>query len=248
MNIALKFAYDGRNFHGYARQPELRTVEGEIIKALVKNSFIEDTKQSCFRSASRTDKGVSALSNVVSFNTNCSKKNVLDSLSNEFEDIVFYGMKEVDSDFKPRYAKLRQYSYYLPSNNLDVEKIIQASSIFAGEHDFSNFARVEEHKNPIRNIENILFTEGREHLIIDFYAQTFLWQQIRRIVASLEKIGNGKLEKEQVLDALDKPEIKVDFGLAPAEPLVLKDIIYDFNFELDERLFIRAKELIAISF
>ena len=42
MRIALKFAYDGRNFHGYARQPQLKTVEGEIIKALIKHGFIED--------------------------------------------------------------------------------------------------------------------------------------------------------------------------------------------------------------
>ena len=45
MRIALKFAYDGEKFYGYARQPNLRTVEDELIKALVKNGLIEDTKE-----------------------------------------------------------------------------------------------------------------------------------------------------------------------------------------------------------
>ena len=40
MRIGLKFAYDGSKFHGYARQPNLRTIEGELIKALIKNGFI----------------------------------------------------------------------------------------------------------------------------------------------------------------------------------------------------------------
>ena len=74
MRIVIKFAYDGRKFHGYARQPNLKTVEGELVEALVKHNFLKDTKESVFRSASRTDKNVSALCNVVAFNTSNSEK------------------------------------------------------------------------------------------------------------------------------------------------------------------------------
>ena len=109
MRVALKFAYDGRKFHGYARQPNLKTVEGDLIKSLVKYGFIEDTKESRFRSASRTDKGVSALCNVVAFNTEDSKKLILERLSDEFTDILTYGITEAESDFNPRHARLRQY-------------------------------------------------------------------------------------------------------------------------------------------
>jgi tRNA pseudouridine38-40 synthase len=236
MRVVIKFAYDGRKFHGYARQPNLKTVEGELIKSLVKYGFIEDTKESFFRSASRTDKDVSAIGNVVAFNTDSSKKRILDDLSNEFSSILVYGIKDVEPDFNPRHAKLRHYRYYLPVANLDIEKIISTSACFTGEHNFSNFARLESFKDPVRTIDNIIFTLEDDFLIVDFYAQTFLWHQIRRIVSVLIKVGNGKLEKEQIIVALDNPDKKVDFGLASAEPLVLSDIVYDFDFEYDKKI------------
>ena len=99
MRVAIKFAYDGKQFHGYARQPKLKTVEGELLKALVKHGFIEDIKESIFRSASRTDKDVSALCNVVGFNTDASKKRILEILSDEFTSII------VDPSIPLGYAK-----------------------------------------------------------------------------------------------------------------------------------------------
>lgn len=243
MRIAIKFAYDGREFHGYARQPQLKTVEGEVIRALIKYGFIKDTEESCFRSASRTDKDVSALGNVVAFNTNTSKKRILQELSDDFTSIIIYGIKEVKSEFNPRYAQYRQYRYYLQINNLDMEKIISTATSFTGEHDFSNFARLEPFKDPVRTIDNVVFTEKGDFLVIDFYAQTFLWHQIRRIVSAMEKVGSGKLEKEDIIEALHNPDKKVDFGLAPAEPLILKDVDYDFEFEYDKKQLSKVKQL-----
>jgi len=243
MRVVIKFAYDGRKFNGYARQPSLKTVEGELIKSLVKYGFIEDTKESFFRSASRADKDVSALGNVVAFNTDSSKKHLLQILSNEFSSILVYGIKDVEQDFNPRYAKLRHYRYYLPTTNLDIEKIISTSACFTGEHNFSNFARLESFKDPVRTIDNIIFTLENDFLIVDFYAQTFLWHQIRRIMSALIKVGSGKLEKEQIIEALDNPDKKVDFGLAPAEPLILRNIVYDFEFEYDKKQLDKLKLL-----
>jgi len=241
LRIALKFAYDGRNFHGYARQLEIRTVEGELIKSLVKHGCIEDTKKSVFQSGSRTDKGVSAFCNVVAFNTDVSKKTILQNLSDEYNDIIVYGVAEAGSDFNPRYAKQRQYSYYLKCADLDVDKIISAASVFTGTHNFSNFARVESFKDPIRTIDNIVFGREKNVLVIDFFAQTFLWHQIRRMVSALEPVGSGKLEEDQIISALDNPDEKVDFGLASAEPLILKNVVYDFEFEYNGKLLDKLK-------
>ena len=130
MRIALKFAYDGNKFYGYARQPNLKTVEEELIKALIKHGIIEDTQDSIFRSASRTDKNVSAFGNVIAFNTTSSKKSILQELSDESKDIIVFGVKDVESDFNPRYAKYRHYCYYLNVKDLDENKIISASSAF----------------------------------------------------------------------------------------------------------------------
>ncbi len=154
MRIALKFAYNGLKFQGYARQPKLKTIEGEIIDLLIQNNVISDAKEAKFRSASRTDKGTSALGNVIAFNTLLTKKNVFKKLYNNKKGILFYGIKNVEKDFYPRYAKFRIYSYSLKKQDFDREKIIESVSVFSGEHNFSNFARVEPGKNPIRKIEN----------------------------------------------------------------------------------------------
>jgi tRNA pseudouridine38-40 synthase len=232
MRVAVKFAYDGRKFNGYARQPGLKTVEGEIITTLLEKGFIEDVKDSCFRSASRTDKNASALGNVFAFNTEYSEENVLRGLKNSLKNILVYGVRHVEPSFYPRHAKHRIYRYYLRKN--DFEKTLQAASLFTGKHDFSNFAKLEEFKNPVRTIDNITITPTDNFLVIDFYAQTFLWNQIRRIVSAMEKIRKGLIEKKQIIDALQNPDEKVDFGLAPAEPLILKDIIYNFEFKYIE--------------
>ena len=234
MRIALKFAYNGMEFQGYVRQPKLKTVEGEILNLLTKKDIIEEVKESKFRSASRTDKGVSALGNVIAFNTLSTKKIVFQKLKNKKEGILFYGIKNVEPDFYPRYAKLRVYSFYLKKQDFDIYKIIDVSSVFIGEHNFSNFARIEPGKNPIRKIENIVIAEQGNFFVIDFYAQTFLWHQIRRIISSIEKFLNKKLTKEEIENTLKNFGKKVDYGLAPAEPLILKDIIYDFEFDYEK--------------
>ena len=234
MRIALKFAYNGMKFQGYARQPKLKTVEGEIIELLIKNNVIKDVKESKFRSASRTDKGVSALGNVIAFNTLLTKNFVFKKLKNNKKDILFYGIKNVEQDFYPRYAKIRAYSYYLKKQDFDIDKILEIALVFIGEYNFSNFAKVEQDKNPIRTIENIVLTEQDYFLIIDFYAQTFLWHQIRRIISAIGKFGKKKLTKEEIEYALKNPYKKVDFGLAPSEPLILKDVVYDFEFDYEK--------------
>jgi len=243
MRVAVKFAYDGRDFHGYARQPQLLTVERTIINALIKYGFMDNTNESRFRSASRTDKGVSALCNVIAFNTDVSKKHILQMLSSEFTNIVVYGIKNVSPDFNPRYAKLRWYRYYLNGYNIDLERAMSTANVFTGDHDFTNFAKVESFKDPVRSIDNIVFTINGNFFVIDFYAQTFLWHQIRRVVSAIIKLEEGKIEKKDIIEALENPNKKVDLGLAPAEPLILKDIVYDFEFEYNEKSLNRLNKL-----
>jgi len=244
MRISLKFAYNGKKFQGYARQPKFKTVEGEIIDLLLKNNIIEDVKESKFRSASRTDKGVSACGNVIAFNALLPKKYILEKIKDNEKGILFYGIKEVEQDFYPRYAKLRIYSYYLKKQDSDIDRIIDISTVFIGEHNFSNFARIEPGKNPSRTILNIVLTEKNDFFVIDFYAQTFLWHQIRRIVSATEKYCNGKLTKKQIEQALRYPDKKIDYGLAPSEPLILKDVIYDFDFEYERNYLKKLKRII----
>lgn len=231
MRVALKFAYDGFHYSGYAQQPNVVTVEEDILSCLLDKSFIVSKKDSCFQTASRTDKEVSALGNVIAFNTSKFDGNELEKLQGFSDTIFIYGFALVSSDFYPRYAKQRVYRYYLLKNNYDIDVVCQVLSLFTGEHDFRNFARVEQYKNPIRSIDTVLISEKGNFFVIDFYAQTYLWHQIRRIISAVKKVCMGKKSLEQVSLALDNTKQYVDFGVASAHPLILKDVCYDFDFK-----------------
>lgn len=231
MRIALKFAYNGKRFSGYARQPGQRTIERTLLDLLADQGIVDDPRLSCFRTASRTDRGVSALGNVCAFHSTLCKEEVLSRVRQAEPDLFIYGVQEVDVDFYPRHAKRRVYRYYLRKTSLDIDKVLAAAGLFTGEHNFQNFARIEPLKNPIRSIDTIVLSENEDFFVLDFYAQTFLWNQIRRIVSAVKKAGEGSLSMDAIREALSHPERTVDFQVAPPEPLLLVDVVYDFSFE-----------------
>jgi tRNA pseudouridine38-40 synthase len=230
MRVALKFAYDGKNFSGYARQPGQRTIEQALLNILIEQGMFQDAKTACFRTASRTDRGVSALGNVCAFDTTVSKEAIVTLLKYDVSEVFLYGVQEVIPGFYPRHAIRREYRYYLQNHDFDFENVLCAAGLFTGEHNFQNFARVEPLKNPVRTIDAIVISEKKDFLILDFSAQTFLWNQVRRIVSALKKVGAGILSLDEIRQALDHPEKKVDFQIAASEPLLLKDVMYDFSF------------------
>ena len=224
--IALKFGYIGFRFHGYARQPTVPTVEGTIIDKLIETEIIENVKDAEIRCASRTDKHVSALSNVMTFYSKISSKKILFLLSEEFDAIFPYGIAEVSDDFNPRHAISRTYQYYLPRHRFPFKKLEKAVMLFEGEHDFSNFARIESHRNPVRVIDDITIFEKKNSLVIQIKAQTFLWNQIRRMVQAAIKYCKNTLSLDQIQQALQQPNKPLDFNIAPAPPLILTNIEY----------------------
>lgn len=231
MRVALKFAYDGWQFCGYARQPGQRTVEQALLDLLSNEGVLDGPCRSCFRTASRTDRGVSALGNVCAFDTSLNKREIFSRVTQDESVMFVYGVQNVDAGFYPRHAKRREYRYYLQKTRLDADRVLSAAALFTGEHNFQNFARLEPLKNPVRSIDTIVVSEKEDFFVLDFYAQTFLWNQIRRIVSALKKAGEGSLLLQDIQQALAHPERKVDFQLAPSEPLILTDVVYDFPFD-----------------
>jgi tRNA pseudouridine38-40 synthase len=248
MRVAVKFAYDGRGFSGYARQPDRKTVEGDLLQLLSDWGAIESLQEARFRAGSRTDRGVSALGNVVAFSSKLSVDDLRSQMPGAVPGIVVYGVREVEESFYPRYAMQRQYRYYLRTEGLDCNAIRDAAGVFLGEHDFRNFAKLEEGKDPVRCLDALTLSESGRFLVLDFVAQTFLWHQVRRMVAGLIRVGFRKLLKEDLIGALAHPEVRVDFGLAPAEPLILREVVYPFTFETlpgSEKMLVRLEEEIV---
>lgn len=231
MRYALKFGYNGKNYNGYARQPDLRTIEGEIIQALHKTKIIGDIDEAKLRVASRTDLGVSALGNVLVFDSNFRSDEIIPALNAHLEDIWFYGIHKVNDEFNPRHAKLRWYRYYLNNAELEINEIRESAELFLGTHNFSNFARLEDN-DPHRTINSIDVTFSHDMIILDFKAQSYLWHMIRRIVGAILEVNREKITRDDIKLALSAHE-KFDFQLAPPKPLILMDVSFDFEFEID---------------
>ena len=243
MRYAMKFAYLGRNFRGYQRQPGIRTVEGEIINVLSSQGIIKDTETSNFQSASRTDSGVSAIGNVVALDTDLDQKNILPALNSQFRDIWFYGIAPVNKDFNPRHAQGRIYRYFLPDREeIDPELLQDAALLFLGEHDFKNFCKKDEEKGTVRTIESVVVRPRKGFFTLEFRASSFLWNMVRRMVSAVEAAALGRSTLDEVKEVLGLKSQK-GFGIAPPQNLVLVDVVYkDVGFDKDERAVALALE------
>ncbi|ASJ02737.1 tRNA pseudouridine(38,39,40) synthase TruA [Thermococcus profundus] len=238
MRIALRVAYDGTAFYGFQRQPGLRTVEGEIIRVLQKLGIIEDPPTSNFKGASRTDRGVSAFFNVVSFDPVPEKAYLAkpEVLNYHLKDVWVLGWTEVPDDFHPRFwAKSKTYRYYLVDRGFDPNAMPECARLFVGTHDFSAFAKLEPGKEPIREITSVEIIPRSGYYIVEVTGKSFLWEMVRRIVNSISLCGLGLLTPEEVSGMLSG---RFDRKIPPAPPenLVLWRIDYEgIEFEADER-------------
>jgi tRNA pseudouridine38-40 synthase len=233
---ALKVFYDGGNFFGSQRQPDKRTVEGELLKSL--NKLNIDVKD--FKSACRTDRGVSAIGNVFALTSN---SRVIPSAINSPlpDDIKILGAGKVDSNFNPRYEALaKTYKYFLYDEGYKLSKMKKASEAFIGEHNFHNFAKLEG-RNPIRSIKNIEIEKTADFFIFTISGKSFLYQMVRRMVSALKTVGDGLMAPREIKKLLDKEHDNIIYPLPP-ENLVLWKVEYPFEIEHDKYSVKRLKK------
>ncbi|PKK81754.1 MAG: tRNA pseudouridine(38-40) synthase TruA [Thermoplasmata archaeon HGW-Thermoplasmata-2] len=254
--LALKFAYDGTKFDGFARQPKGKTVEGEIISALRAVGIGANPL-----SSSRTDKWVSARGNVLAIETDFPREKIIAALNGCLEHIWFYALADAPSRFKPRHAEWRKYRYYLQDDNFDLAKMKKCASILVGEHNFSALAKLEEGKNPMRKVMSLSVKKSGAFLEIDVKAQSFLWSMVRGIVGVLRAAGKGEINEENMRRIL-AGERRFDVGYAAPENLVLLEVRHKgLRFETDgnalkkmrreidgetERIALRRKVIVAL--
>lgn len=213
-------SYNGTNFNGFQRQKDYRSVEEEIEFALEKM-----TKEKIrITGAGRTDKGVHALGQVFHFECNLkiSEEGLKRGINSHLpEDIHIIEIKKVDESFHARYdAKSKIYRYkintgeynpiesnyvYQLSKRLDINKMIEASKLFIGEHDFYNFCGYQEsiEKNFVRIISAIKITEEKDYVIIEIEGNGFIRYMVRMIVAILIEIALGKKDESFIKERLD---------------------------------------------
>lgn len=221
MRVAVKVGYDGARFHGSQVQADgVRTVHSEMARAL--RDMGHDPR---ILWAGRTDAGVSAAGNVAVFETHLGPASLLPGLSFRLDGAWAWAWVEVGAGFDPRRARRRRYRYFLRSA-LDARAVGDAMRVFEGTHDFSAFARLEPDVDPRRTVTTTRATREGPFVVIDVEGESFLWNQVRRMVAAAERVASGRVAARDVEAAL-RGDARGDLGTAPPEPLVLLDVEYD---------------------
>lgn len=244
MRGAFKIAYDGRAFHGFARQPNVRTVEGEVLFALGKAGIVEGREDAHLRGASRTDAGVSALGNVVAFDTAIPSDELVGRFNDAAKDLWAWAVARVPPSFDPRKARERWYRYHLPGRH-EVRRLEEVAAPFVGSHDFRAFAASGAEGATQRRVEAINVSQGPGFVAIDVRAPSFVRGMVRRIVAAMVACERGDAYPETVRAALDDGR-GPDFGAVPPEPLVLVDV--DVGQRFHARADRASRERIAAKF
>jgi tRNA pseudouridine38-40 synthase len=227
--VAFKVAYIGTNYHGFQRQPNFPTVEGELLRAFRKSGISESPENSDYSIAGRTDRGVSALGNVVCLKTNA---DIAINRINYYlpSNIRIIGCARVSNGFKPRYAKQRHYRYILdksscPDDSLNLELMEQAAKQMEGKHNYINFSKRSE-RTPERMVYSVDLDETPDKIVFDVVGESFLWNMVRKMVKVLVMIGREELTLNDV-ETLFNPDIPAAIKPVSSDGLILMDVIYE---------------------
>ncbi len=226
MRVALRIAYDGRLFFGHQRQPDARTVEGECLRALVAAKVLRDANQAFFRSASRTDRGVSAVGNVIAFDSALRTDAVVGAFNDRAQDVWAWAVAEVPEGFHPRRALERWYRYHLYDDH-SISSLREVAALFVGEHPMQSFTSdPPAAPMPITRVD---VARDDDAIVVDVRAPSFRRGMVRRIVSALIRHARGEVGLQLIREALAGE--RHDFGVVPAEPLFLMEVRYDFRFQ-----------------
>ena len=270
-HILLKFYYLGWDYQGYAIQENTsNTIEDYLFQALRKVRLIESRQTSNYHQCGRTDKGVSALEQVISIDVRSQvhpeeqlTQTGIDSEINYCSILNKALPKQIRAISwrplaTPNYSARfdctdRTYRYFFPRGNLDLEKMNEACKYLVGTHNFRNICKLDvknEGINHIRRLDSVEIKVASlnpdQHKEFDmFYLEvkglSFLWHMVRRIVSILMSVGQHIEAPEIVKELLDvKTNHKPQYDLANELPLIL----FNCNFRDDRLEFDEDNELL----
>ena len=233
VKLAFRIGYLGNGFHGSQIQPDVKTVQGELVRVFQSLKWIDEniTEHNLVLS-SRTDAGVNVRVNggVVTIKNDLwdslGAKKMIRAIDDRLcEGIAFLDVIQVADDWNPRLAQYRVYRYRIEGIEFwkyPGDVFTEYCDLFTGTYDASNFARIEEGKEPMRTILSCTPWIVNNRVVgFEIVGLAFLWNQVRRTANAIFKMSIGDLTIEQVKQAIENPELSVDFGVAPPEWLIL---------------------------
>ncbi len=248
---ALKIEYDGTGFCGWQRQKDAPSVQGTVETALGK---LEEGLEGV-TAAGRTDTGVHALAQVahVDMAREWDPFRLSEALNYHLKPnrIAVTGCAATAPDFSARFdATYRQYLFRLlvrrapethlrnlvwrVGHKLDVAAMAEAAQHLMGKHDFTTFRSTDcQAKSPIKTLKrlDVTQTETPYGTEISFVvgARSFLHNQVRSFVGTLERVGAGNWSPDQVRAALEAKDRAACGPVSPPQGLYLSQVDYPQN-------------------
>ena len=264
VRLRIDLAYDGSGFHGWARQHGLRTVQGELERAL---DTVLRSAGTSVTVAGRTDTGVHARGQVAhvdlepevltasavrspeppTFALARRLNGVLDP------DVRIHRVAEAADGFDARFSALwRRYAYRVADRQeavdpltrghvlawprpLDEDAMNAAASMLIGEHDFGAFCRRREGATTIRTLLELGWVRAGGLLVATVRADAFCHHMVRALVGCLLAVGEGRRDPEWARAVLVAGVRDPSVTVVHAHGLTLEEVRYPPDEELAER-------------
>jgi tRNA pseudouridine38-40 synthase len=249
MNHKLTIQYDGTDFHGWQMQGELRTVQGELSKALA----LLAGHHVVLHGSGRTDAGVHAEGQVanVELELKITPEKLCAAINgNVRKDVRVIASEVVAPDFHARYSALEKTYRYRVCNArvlspfwlryahhegraLDLERMSRCAELFLGEHDWTAFSSAQsDSETKIRTITGLTIKSrwddcARSPLVeMTVSANGFLRYMVRSIAGALLAVGRGEMDADRISRAINEGERSLAAPTAPAGGLTLVSVRY----------------------
>jgi len=248
-NLKLILAYDGSEFAGWQVQPDAATIQGTLALAIARITGETLLPQG----SGRTDAGVHALAQVVTFPTESSVPTA--NFGKALNDILpasvrVLQVEETAADFHARKSArgktyryriyraaicspfLSRYVWHYPYP-LDEQAMTRAAGLVEGEHDFTSFAAVDPEREregvPLSNHRRIFSSKWErqeDEFVYTVKGSGFLHHMVRNLVGTFILVGKGTLRVEDVMRILQARNRSAAGATAPASGLYLVNVEY----------------------
>jgi tRNA pseudouridine38-40 synthase len=236
--------YDGAPFAGWQYQDNAPSVQRAIMTAIEAFSG----EKVMVQGAGRTDAGVHALGQVAHFDLSAERDTdtIRDAMNAHLRPhpVAILSAEKVGPDFDARRSAVRRHYLYRIANRrpdlalergrawrvprrLDAEAMHEAAQRLVGKHDFTTFRSTEcQAKSPEKTLDRLDVARFGEEIQITAVARSFLHNQVRSMVGSLEVVGNGKWQAADLARALAARDRSACGPVAPPEGLYLVRVDY----------------------
>ncbi len=265
MRLRLDLAYDGGAFHGWAAQPGLRTVQGDLEAALAMVLRVESVAVTC---AGRTDTGVHARGQVVHLDVDepvlvaaagRSTDPPAGALARRLNgvlgpDVRVRGARPAPEAFDARFGALwRRYAYRLADRPEGVDPLTRnhvagwgrlldesamnlASEGLLGEHDFAAYCKQREGATTVRRLLDLRWERAADGVLEGTVrADAFCHSMVRSLVGALVAVGEGRRLPAWPAEVLARRVRDPRVLVMPPHGLTLEEVAYPVDAALADR-------------